>query len=300
LKVVKGIITQLEFYSEKLVGDRFIVLVLLMTLILSLLFMDHSRLLMGILYIFVPVAILFTTVSKSPIYWTVFGVLMLIGFIPLLATADNHIYLTVYWIIAVALCLWTRDQGYSLALNARLLIGLCFAFATLWKLLSPEFLNGTFFYFTFLTDDRFFDFAELAAGVSQEARLYNIESLETLKSSVNRIDSGLFVSSVYLNNIAVFMAYWTVFIEGWIALAFLAPERFKLSKSRDIPLLIFMITTYPIATVRGFATLLAVLGFAQSQNQNRHMRVIYVLVFISIPLFSLPFERILLNILNLF
>jgi len=300
LKLVNRVIVQLGDYSERLVGDRYVELVLLMTLILSLLFMDHRRPLMGILYIFVPVALLFTKVAKSPLYWTVFGALILIGFIPLLNTADNHIYLTVYWILAVALCLWTLDPGRSLALNAQLLIGLCFAFATLWKLLSPEFMDGTFFYFTFLTDDRFFDFAELTAGVSPESRLYNIEVYESLKSSMNRVDSGTLVSSEYLSNIAVFMAYWTIFIEGWIALAFLVPNRFKLSKSRDIPLLIFMITTYPIATVRGFATLLAVLGFAQAQNQNRYMSVVYIIIFITVPLFSLPFERILINILNLF
>jgi len=95
-------------------------------LILSLLFMDHTRFLIGILYIFVPVALLFTRVAKSPVYWTVFGALVLIGFMPLLSTADNHIHLKVYWILAVALCLWTRDQGHTLALNAQLLIGLCF------------------------------------------------------------------------------------------------------------------------------------------------------------------------------
>ena len=300
MKLLNRFTAQLGDYSEKLVGDRYIELVLLMTLILSLLFMDHSRPLMGILYIFVPVALLFTKVAKSPIYWTVFGVLILIGFLPLLRTADNHIYLTVYWILAVALCLWTRNQGHSLALNAQLLIGLCFAFATLWKLLSPEFMDGTFFYFTFLTDGRFFDFAELTAGVMQDSRFHNIEVYESLKSSMNRIDSKTLLSSKYLSNISVFMAYWTVFIEGWIALAFLVPNRFKLSKSRDIPLLIFMVTTYPIATVRGFATLLAVLGFAQSQNQNRYMRLVYIIIFIAVPLFSLPYERILINILNLF
>jgi hypothetical protein len=44
--------------------------------------------------------------------------------------ADNHAYLLCYWCLALAIAMWLRDLD-SLARNARLLIGLTFAFAAL-------------------------------------------------------------------------------------------------------------------------------------------------------------------------
>jgi len=290
----------LSSINERIIGDRFFDTVLIMTLLVILLFMDHTQILTGIIYLLIPVALLLGFVRRSAIYWSLLSFFIIVGFIPLLLTADNHIYLTVYWILAIALSMFVAKPIKSISFNARILIGLCFAFATLWKLLSPEFLDGTFFYFTFLTDDRFFRFAEIMGGISSEMRGLNLEVYESLKNSTNRMESGSFQGSSRLVNIAVFMAYWTVFIEGLIAISFLIPERFNFSKWRDLPLLIFMLTTYPIATVRGFAMLLTVMGFAQSTNHNMNMRVIYLLMFLAIPLFSLPFGDVILGIMNYF
>ena len=41
-----------------------------------------------------------------------------------------------------------------LAWNARALIGLAFAFAVLWKLLSPDYLDGRFFRVALVEDHR--------------------------------------------------------------------------------------------------------------------------------------------------
>ena len=70
--------------------------------------------------------------------------------------ADNHAYLISYWCLAIGLSLIVRDTDGCLAFNGRLLIGLVFAFAVLWKLaLSPDFLDGTFLRVTMLQDPRF-------------------------------------------------------------------------------------------------------------------------------------------------
>lgn len=281
-------------------SDRYEKIILLMTLIMVLLYMQHSRILMGVIILFVPVGILFMRVLKSPTYWAILAIFIIVGFYQITHSADNHTYLTVYWIIAIALSFQTRQRIDSISLNARLLIGLCFGFATLWKILSPEFIDGTFFHFTFLTDSRFFDFTELTAGLSSDIRHDNLDSYNLIKSSTERKEFVQLISSPSLSTLSIFMAYWTILLEGWIAVAFLAPVESKLSKYRDNPLLIFMITTYPIATVRGFATLLAVMGFAQCRGNNSGMRIIYLLIFLLIPIFSLPFERMIIDLLNIF
>lgn len=281
-------------------SDQYENIILLMTLIMVLLYMQHSRILMGVIILFVPVAILFTRVLKSSHYWAILTIFIIVGFYQLIHSADNHTYLTVYWIIAIALSFQTKQRMESISLNARLLIGLCFGFATIWKILSPEFIDGTFFHFTFLTDPRFFDIAELIAGITPDIRHANLDSYNMIKSSTERKEIVQLISPPSLSTLSIFIAYWTVVLEGWIAVAFLAPVDSKISKYRDIPLLIFMITTYPIATVRGFATLLAVMGFAQCRGNNSKMRIIYLFIFLLVPIFSLPIVRMIIDFFNIF
>jgi hypothetical protein len=70
--------------------------------------------------------------------------------------ADNHAYLLAYWCLAASLALMARDADRALAFNGRLLIGLVFLFACIWKFaLSGDYLDGTFFQVTLLTDPRF-------------------------------------------------------------------------------------------------------------------------------------------------
>jgi len=295
--VVNRLYYSLEDLHNKHLRDRLLELTVIMSLITVLLFMQHSRLLMGVIILLIPVAILFKEVALSRLYWIFLSLLMMIGFFPLYFTADNHTFLTLYWIFAIALSLWFTNSYSVLSYNSRILIGLCFLFATFWKLMSPEFLAGDFFLFTFLTDSRFFDFAELTAGISPEMRSENLSIFEKMIESTNRTESVVLEASGAALLISKFMAYWTVFIEGWIAIAFLLPRKTVVSKYRDIPLIIFMFTTYPIATVRGFAALLAVMGFAQCGEENKIMRVVYLSVFVLIPFFSLPIEKILMNLI---
>jgi hypothetical protein len=282
--------------NRKYTEERFVEIVLIMTAVTLLIFMRRTPMLSEVLLLMIPAALIFREVITSKYYWSILAILVLAGFTSILHSADNHYYLTIYWTLAIALCLWTKNHLVSITFNARILIGLCFFFATLWKVMAPGFLDGTFFYFTFLTDSRFFEFAELFGGVDREMRSHNLLVYEALKNPLNRSVEGELISTPFIAGLSIFLACWTVFIEGWVALAFLAPRSALISKWRDIPLIIFMVTTYPIATVIGFAVLLSVMGFAQCHEENKHMRVVYLAIFIAIPLFNLPFLKVLLRV----
>src|SRR5262245_52719796 len=59
---------------------------------------------------------------------------------------DNHIYLLAYWCLAVAIGLALPDPGATLARSSRLLVGLAFACAVVWKVgLSEDYRDGRFF-----------------------------------------------------------------------------------------------------------------------------------------------------------
>jgi hypothetical protein len=172
---------------------------------------------------------------------------------------DNHAWLLFYWCLAAALGLSARAPRALLAANARLLVGLSFAFATLWKVaLSPDFLDGTFFRVTLVTDSRMQHAALLATGLDAPA-------LEALSAQAEGRAPEAEVVPVppALARAAGFATGWTVAIEAAVALAFLLPGR-RAAALRDPLLLLFCVTTYAVAPVQGFGWLLLAMGVAQS------------------------------------
>ena len=200
--------------------------------------------------------------------------------------ADNHGYLLCYWCVAVSMALCSRAPSACLFVNGRLLIGLAFFFATLWKVgLSPDYLDGRFFRVTMLTDPRFAGFVQLVGGLS-------LEQLDELRAFVTQHVDGQFLALPLIPTepprflqLARFTTLWTVAIEGAVALSFLWPVGRGVSKGRDALLLIFCVTTYTIAPVAGFGWLLLALGVAQCQPERHTVQLFYLVVFVLI-LFS--------------
>ena len=180
----------------------------------------------------------------------------------------------------------------TLILNARWLIGLSFLFATFWKLFSSEFLDGSFFRFTLLVDPRFRGFSDLVGGVPAAVTAANADALQSLTRPNSDIGIIQLADAPRIANLAKFLSFWTVGIEGSIALLFLVPDKYRVGPARDLLLLAFMFSTYPVATVVGFGRLLAVMGLAQTRNYLRIERAIYLGCFLLMPLLEFPFVRL--------
>ncbi len=193
---------------------------------------------------------------------------------------DNHAYLLSYWCLAIAISCWVEDRQRVLAINGRWLIALVFGFATLWKLvLSPDFVDGTFFRVTLLVDPRFEGLARVAGGLT-------LEQLDAARAALERhADGGLreamaaATPSARLENLALAMTGWTLAIEAAVAAAFLWPPDRGLSKLRDGLLIAFCATTYAVATVEGFGWLLIAMGVAQCAPDRTRMRFAYLATF---------------------
>lgn len=196
---------------------------------------------------------------------------------------DNHAYLRVYWFVALALSATRGDPGRALAGSARGLIAGVFVMALLWKvLLSPDFLSGDYFRFTLMTDTRFSDFASLTAGLSPADQMANRGLLRSALGSDEFSGPLGFIEPPALARVAHAMTAWTLLIEAFIALSFLAPLRLRLSRLRDVALIAFGITTYAVATVEGFGWLLCCIGLAQSDAGRSWVRFAYVACFLVI------------------
>ena len=200
-------------------------------------------------------------------------------------TVDNHIFLLGYWCVALLTALWMADTEINLRRNARLLIGFAFLFAMIWKaVLAPDFRDGSFFRATILKDPRFQEVALVAGRLSLEDDRANRRAIQQVRQG--EVEEASLVEPDALVRTAKIVTWWTLIIEGSVAVLFLLPVRWAASRWRDLALLGFVWTTYPIATVLGFGWLLVILGAAQSERAS-WVRGAYVLSFFLVLAFSL-------------
>jgi hypothetical protein len=196
---------------------------------------------------------------------------------------DNHAYLLAYWLFAIALSLGGAEPAHTLATSARLLVGLAFAFASVWKLgLSADFLDGRFFRVALLADPRFEDLARLVGGLSPESLAGLRDFLRQHVDGPAVMGGALPLEPAPLRSLAYGLTLWTALLEISVAAAFLWPRGRGLSRPRDALLLLFCATTYAIATVEGFAWLLLAMGVAQCERGATRLAYlgVYLLVLV--------------------
>jgi hypothetical protein len=197
---------------------------------------------------------------------------------------DNHAYLLFYWCLAVSISLYSRDAGRCLAFNGKIMIGLAFALAVIWKVyLSGDYMDGRFFRIAMLTDHRFEWFTHfiggLTAGEYRDMKQFVGQHVDGLMpfpggDVPHQSDRFIMVSQI--------LTYWTVFIESAVALFFLMPGERGLSRFRDLFLVVFCVTTYSVATVDGFGWLLIAMGVSQSGDGRKAVRFLYIGAFLLI------------------
>jgi hypothetical protein len=209
--------------------------------------------------------------------------------------ADNHAYLLAYWCLAVAIGCRMGARDATCAASARWLIGLVFAFAVVWKAVSPDYLDGRFFRVMLVVDPRFEAFTQLTAGLDRE-------ELEAQRGFlVQHVDDSLGVveagppEPARLRAVALAATHATFAAEVALALAFLAPAGRWPSRWRDPLLLAFAAGTYAIAPVEGFGWLLLAMGLAQCDRARPWLHVAYPAVFALLVVYrELPWGRWLL------
>lgn len=183
-----------------------------------------------------------------------------------------------------------------LAKNARLMIGMVFIFALIWKaFLSPDFMDSRFFELNMIEDPRFSEFTKLSCNVDSDALL---EFRDYVKQHIDGRLINPEVSSFNLeclSKIAYFLSYYTLTIESIIAMLFLLPANLRITNYRDYFLILFCISIYSVATVEGFGWLLISMGISQC-DESKKMKIIYLTSFLILLIYSqVPVINILLG-----
>jgi hypothetical protein len=248
----------------------------------------------GAWYVAAPVSVLAAGALVCPelrdrplLWWALLGCLGA-GVHQVWTQADNHQYLIIYWVFAVALAAGSVDPAGARAVAARWLLAAVFALATLWKLSNPAFIDGSFFEFTLLTDSRFAPVATVFGGADAHDLELNRTVFEGMDGARPGAAVALLGHTARLAVVADVLTWWTLAIEGAVALAFLSPGARWLGRHRDHLLITFTVTTYLAAPVLGFGWLLLVLGLAQLRSTASHLRVLYVAAFVVVRLGATP------------
>jgi hypothetical protein len=200
---------------------------------------------------------------------------------------DNHIYLLAYWGLAAAIALALPEPRAALARSSRLLVGLAFACAVVWKAgLSADYRDGRFFRVTLLTDERFADTARLVGGLSEAQLAENRRYLVPLPEGAELLDPPRLVEPPRLRAFAAVATWGGLALEATVALLFLLPGGGWRDPLRHLALLCFCAVTYAIAPVAGFGWLLLVMGLALCEPQQRLVRGAYVAAFLLVLVYA--------------
>jgi len=218
-------------------------------------------------------------VLRAPATWLALTVLTGWRVVADWPMSDNHAYLLGYWCLAVFLSRWTPSPAAALATSARLLLGLAFAFAALWKLaLSPDYLDGTFFRVWLLTDPRLGDLASLVGGLDArdlEASRHFLAPPPTLGEE----HLPALVEPPALRAAARVLTWATALLEAALALLFLVPSPARWRWLPHAALLAFCAGTYAVAPVESFGWLLLAMGAATCPANAAGLRGGYVACF---------------------
>jgi hypothetical protein len=237
-------------------------------------------------------ALVFPTLcDRPPLWWALVGCLGA-GVHQAWTTADNHQYLIVYWVLAVALAAGCVDPERARAAAARWLLAAVFVLATLWKVGNPDFVDGSFFEFTLLTDPRFVPAASVLGGVDAADLELNRTVFDALEGAGPGASVALLGHTSRLALVADAFTVWTLAIEGAVALAFVCRRSSWLGRHRDHLLITFTATTYLAAPVLGFGWLLLVLGLAQLRGGAGHLRLLYVATFVVVRIGATPLAEL--------
>ncbi len=304
-KLVESTESPFDRYRAFLARVHPIDLSLLMTTVLLLLYAGK------VWYLDIPIRVLallglfIAPLRTNPRYWFIIMCFLVSANGLSWFRIDNHKYLMTYWLIAIAIATNLPEEQTLdfLARTARLLIGLCFAAAVIAKLLSPDFVNGNFMLHTMLFDSRFDTFTWLIGGVDDDVRRSLHALLYDLRSGYRKdvaVTEFWIPHSPRLLWVAHALTWWTLLWETMIAIAFLVRyNNPRIDSARQYLLWIFILATYSVALVSGFAWLLITMGIAQSPKNIARTRTLYfLLAAVVIQVYRLPLGALLHGILG--
>jgi hypothetical protein len=246
---------------------------LLLTLLIPIFFFSYlgGEIWMRPLQFMAVVGILVSQIKNNRYYIPVYFVFFIIYMSTIWMSADNHKWVFGLLVLNFLVNKSIEDDEFKLKQNFRFVLGIVFGVATFWKIYYGMYLNGSFFEFTFASDTRFQLLAEMFTDLSFEDIRLNSIITTTYFSEGGQLYSYKTPYTITENTkmAALVMSYYTLIIEGFIALMFILKGLGKIKNNlADYILIFFILTTYVFVPVLGFANVLIAMGLGQCENNR--------------------------------
>lgn len=210
--------------------------------------------------------------------------------------ADNHKYLLFYWTFVLYLALddskaprreVIRSGAYYLLLFTMFL-------AVIQKTISVDYLSGSFFEVTFLTDSRFSAFSALLTDMDS-ATLAENRNIYRQAMDPMFFDQSLMnmVSSAQLHMLALVVSWINYLDQLAIALMLLVPLSTRWEIAKHLLLMVFIIGVYAVAPVIGFGWLIIIWGYCLVPENLLKLRLGYVALFFLLCAYEFPWLSLL-------
>ncbi len=212
-------------------------------------------------------------VAIRPVVWWLLAACWVGALVVAPERMEDHVPLFTVWLVALALCLRRPVEQFleAAALQARLLVGVTFTAAVLWKLWFGTYLDGVTLWTFMVADDRFQPLAA-AVGLAQGDMAADRAALSRLLDGTG--PQVTLEASATTVSLIVVVSLLTLLLETVIAFSHLAPDSSLVARLRLPSLVLFGVVTYGVVPVVPFAVMLAL--FAMTIGRWRP-RVLWVL-----------------------
>lgn len=230
---------------------------------------------------------------ENRVLWLALSVVNTVALVDVWVSADNHKYLTVYWIYVVTLAVSVSDRKLGetiLAWHGRFFLVFVFCAAAVQKTISPTYMSGEMFEMRLLIDERFKAFGHLL-GLDKAVAETAYELSARLRNPMTEFEGGAVAlpSSDRIRTLGLVITWYDLLIQYAIGLIFI-PGRGVTDRIGHYLLLFFIFTTYLPAPVYGFGWLLAIYGLCLSWKKYPAFNIAYTVSFVVILIYQLPWR----------
>lgn len=287
-----------EFFEQ---ADRFS-LIGYLTLFMLVFFGANEWFALPIYQIALLFSLLASKILRSPVLWGILSLTTFAALFDFWETVDNHMWLMLYWLLVMFFAtlssrMYKTDTLDFLKHNAVFILIFTMGVSVLQKILGGVFLNGSFFEFTILTDERFYLVAHYLGGISTFDFFNNVDMLSNVADPYSPL---VIKTSNAIRTVSLIFTYAIVLLEALIAALFLFKNK-KAHLWAHILNGLFVVTVYFIAPVYAFAFLITVLGITSLNTDKSSSKLIlmYVALMVLIFLYKIPWLSLVVYFANI-
>ena len=299
MKFLRAQLQRLTEFFEQV--DRFSLLGYL-TLFMLVFFGPNEWFALPIYQIALLFSLLASKMLRSPVLWGMLSIVTFVALFDFWEMVDNHMWLMLYWLLVMFFAtlssrMYKTDTLDFLKHNAIFILIFTMGISVLQKILGGVFMNGSFFEFTILTDERFYLIAHYLGGISTFDFFNNVDMLSNVADPYSPL---VIKTSNAVRTVSLIFTYSIVLLEALIAALLI----FKNKKARlwaHIVNALFIITVYFVAPVYAFAFLIAVLAIATLDTDRPSSKLIlmYLALMILIFLYKVPWFSLVVYFSNI-